>query len=95
MSGKVFPKDTSDWKFMFPNVPNKLRELHQKNYKIIIFTNQGPIGRGKLKVFDFKKKIEAIVRKLRIPVQVFIATMDDIYRKPRTGMWEYFEQNVG
>lgn len=93
-SGNVYAKDFRDWKLAFNNVTVKLKELHEDGYKIVIFTNQGGIGRGKIRVSDFKKKIEAIVRKLQVPVQVFIANMDDIYRKPRIGMWQHFVEHV-
>lgn len=35
------------WKLLFPNVPMKLSELEKEGYKIVIFSNQGDIGRTK------------------------------------------------
>lgn len=93
-SGHVFARDVGDWKIAFGPVVEKLKELYENNFKIIFFTNQSGIGRGTLRASDFKKKIESIVRKLSIPVQVFIATKDDIYRKPRPGMWRHFVEHV-
>lgn len=93
-SGHVFAKDPGDWKIAFGSVLSKLKELDANDFKVVLFTNQSGIGRGTLRLSDFKKKIESIVRKLSIPVQVFIAAMDDIYRKPRPGMWRHFVEHV-
>ncbi|XP_015114383.1 uncharacterized protein F21D5.5 isoform X3 [Diachasma alloeum] len=89
-SGLVFPKDLNDWKILFPGIPGKLKELHADGYKIVIFTNQGGLGLGKSKPNDFKQKIERVVKRLGVPIQVFIATARDSYRKPVTGMWDRF-----
>lgn len=91
-SGLVFPKDCNDWQLLYPDVPGKLKKLYSEGYKIVIFTNQGRLGSGKMKVNDFKGKIEKIVQKLGIPIQAFIATGEGIYRKPATGMWEALEE---
>lgn len=96
-SGNVFPKTIDDWQIIFPEVPDKLKSLHKDAFKICFFTNQGGIARGKIKLDDFKGKIKQIVAKLGIPIQVFIAVGDGLYRKPRTGMWEHLknEMNCG
>ncbi|XP_034952150.1 uncharacterized protein F21D5.5 [Chelonus insularis] len=87
-SGAVFPKNTDDWKLLYPQIPKKLKELYDSDFKIVIFTNQNGVGTGKINLNDFKSKIEAVVKKLGVPIQVFIATSKDHYRKPITGMWE-------
>ena len=33
-SGKVFPKDLHDWKFLFPEVPGRLKQLNKDGYKV-------------------------------------------------------------
>uniref|UniRef100_A0AAG5DNA9 PNK FHA domain-containing protein n=1 Tax=Anopheles atroparvus TaxID=41427 RepID=A0AAG5DNA9_ANOAO len=87
-SGNVFPKSIDDWQIAFPEVPGKLKALHKNGFKLVIFTNQAGIGKGKVRIEDFRQKIEALVRKLSVPIQVFISTGSGKYRKPRTGMWE-------
>ncbi|XP_012253924.2 uncharacterized protein F21D5.5 isoform X1 [Athalia rosae] len=87
-SGHVFPKDHSDWQLLYSEVPGKLKQLHKNGYKIVIFTNQGFLSLGKWKPNDFKEKIERIVTRIGIPMQVFIATGKSLYRKPMTGMWD-------
>ncbi|XP_038209815.1 uncharacterized protein F21D5.5 isoform X2 [Zerene cesonia] len=87
-SGKVHPVDTNDWQIIFPCVPHKLAEKHKDGYKIVLLSNQSPIGSGRVKIEDFKKKIEGVVAKLDVPAQVYIATGKGFFRKPATGMWD-------
>lgn len=93
-SGKVHPVDTKDWQLTFHEVPRKLKEYLDKGYKIVIMTNQAPIGKGRVKIEDFKIKIEKIQEKIQVPVQVFIATGKGIYRKPTIGMWRTLIEKV-
>ncbi|XP_058065579.1 uncharacterized protein F21D5.5 [Anopheles bellator] len=86
-SGNVFPKSIDDWQIAFPEVPGKLKSLNKSGFKLVILTNQAGIGKGKLRIEDFRQKIESLIRKLGVPMQVFISTGSGIYRKPRTGMW--------
>uniref|UniRef100_A0A182QB07 PNK FHA domain-containing protein n=1 Tax=Anopheles farauti TaxID=69004 RepID=A0A182QB07_9DIPT len=87
-SGNVFPKSIDDWQIAFSEVPNKLKTLHRNGFKLVIFTNQAGIGKGKVRIEDFRQKIESLVRKLGVPMQVFISTGPGVYRKPRIGMWQ-------
>lgn len=91
-SGLVFPKDYDDWQLLYADVPNKLKELHKSSYKIVIFTNQASIGSGKANANSFKKKLKNIVQKIGVPMQIFIATGNSIYRKPAPGMWQKLQE---
>ncbi|XP_053609861.1 uncharacterized protein F21D5.5 [Plodia interpunctella] len=91
-SGKVHPVDTGDWQIAFPPVSQKLKEKHMEGFKIVILSNQAPIGNGRVRIQDFKKKIENIVKKLAVPIQVYLATGKGIYRKPLTGMWKFLTE---
>lgn len=93
-SGKVFPVDYKDWKISFPEVTKNIKELSQNGYKIVIFTNQGGIGLNKVNEEPFKKKVENIIDIIKTPVQVFVATKSDKYRKPAPGMWNIFTIDV-
>ncbi|KAM8706618.1 hypothetical protein ACLKA7_010822 [Drosophila subpalustris] len=93
-SGNVFPKNTDDWQIIFPEVPEKLQRLHKDGFKICFFTNQAGIARGKVDLNDFKLKVKNIVKKLNVPVQVFIAIGSGYYRKPLPGMWEHLKNEM-
>lgn len=53
--GKGFPQHSGDWKILFGDgsvVKGKLQELHKEGYKLVVFTNQGGVSKGKISVRD-------------------------------------------
>ncbi|KAM3615776.1 uncharacterized protein V6R79_007629 [Siganus canaliculatus] len=88
-SGKVFPTSPDDWKILYPEIQPKLASLLKKGHKVVFFTNQMGIAKGKLRPEVFKSKVEDILTTLQLSVQVFVATAPGIYRKPVMGMWNY------
>lgn len=87
-SGKVFPTDVDDWKLAFGTVITTVKAKYNDGFKIVILTNQAGVTSGKTKVADIKKKIENIIKALGVPVQAFVATGDNCFRKPLIGMWQ-------
>lgn len=86
-STKKFAIDEFDWKFKFDNVVKKLRDLHDGDYKIVIFTNQMGLMKRKDGISKFQHKINAIAKELNIPLTIFASLHDDYYRKPNPTMF--------
>ncbi|XP_057664502.1 uncharacterized protein F21D5.5 [Diorhabda carinulata] len=91
-SGAKFPKDFDDWVLNYNDIPQKLQILYEGGYKITFFTNQAGIGKDTTKIKNFKTKMENLVKKLSIPVQIFVALGKTKYRKPIPGMWDKLVQ---
>ena len=92
-SGEKFPRNRTDWAWWAPEVPTMLKKLHGLGYKIIIFSNQGGITKGKQNESDITGKITDMSAELGIPIQAFCAKSDDIYRKPSTAMFTAFREH--
>ena len=91
-SNRIFPKDENDWKFLFGEITiSKLREIN-KNYQIVIFTNQKGISKGRTTIEQISKKIYDIEKSLDINLDVVISSKSDYYRKPLTGMWRFYKK---
>ena len=89
-SNSRFPRHRSDWRWLHPEVPLKLRQLYQSGYKLAIFTNQRGISLGQTTAAAITGKISDLLAQLGCPAQAFVATDDDSFRKPNTGMWAKF-----
>lgn len=90
-TGKVFPTGPDDWRLLYPEVLSKLRQLFEEDYKIVFFTNQRGLGKDSAAFTNFKSKIQNVIAKIGVPVQVYISTGSGINRKPAPGMWNYLE----
>lgn len=64
---------SKEWRWWDVTVPQKLREIHQEGFKIVIFTNQDKITRGKVTIDELKTRFTEIYNELKIPFQVFAA----------------------
>lgn len=93
-SGAKFAKNAYDWAWWHESVPAKLQSLHKEGYRIVVCTNQGGVATGKTRVGDLKIKFKDIAAAAEVPMIFFGATHEDKYRKPATGMFDFFEGTV-
>lgn len=70
----------------------------------MLLSNQGAISlkdnskslqKDSISLLNFKVQLGAVLRQLDLPVSIYAATAQDIYRKPRTGMWREMLQDHG
>ncbi|KAK4693241.1 bifunctional polynucleotide phosphatase/kinase, partial [Lecanoromycetidae sp. Uapishka_2] len=102
-SGNVFAKDASDWKWWHLSVPSTLKQLYADGYAIVILTNQGSVSlrndpktvkADQKSLTAFKTKVTAVFSHFDFPIALLAATARDRYRKPRTGMWDEFFEDL-
>ncbi|RLN97289.1 hypothetical protein BBJ28_00011401 [Nothophytophthora sp. Chile5] len=95
-SGKRFAQNKEDWKWFHPTlVRDKLAQLVGDGYMLVIFSNQNGIAKGKVSAAEVQRKVEAIVKKLDLPMLVFLGTDDNLMRKPRVGAWKEMLKLLG
>eukprot|EP00158_Paraphelidium_tribonemae_P005115 Partr_v1_DN27169_c0_g1_i2_m16179 putative polynucleotide kinase 3'-phosphatase len=91
-SGRTYARDENDWALLHArHVPSKLKSLHDDGFRLVIFSNQAGLTSEKpLNVF--KRKLEMVVDRLDLPIEIFAACARDHNRKPRIGMFERYLQ---
>ena len=87
-SGAKFAQSQFDWRFIYNNTKEELIKLRKEN-NLVIFTNQKGLNTPE-KIKQFNTKINDIYKELRFEISIFVATEDDIFRKPHTGMYKLF-----
>ena len=92
-SGRTFSTGRSDWVFFDNSVPKKLKDLHVSGTKIVFFTNQAGLEKGKTDCKQLLLKFEDVINAVGVPIQVFICPGNNHYRKPSTEMWKFMEKN--
>lgn len=93
-SGRTFPTNDQDWRILYTEIPSKLQSMQAEGYRILIFTNQKGIQQGHQDKKGMQNKIKAILTELNINALVMVSCGDDEFRKPCTGMWDYFIKNL-
>ena len=87
ISGKAFPVNQDDWKLLDNTFPKLISNIVQKGYRFVIISNQMGISKGRVCIDEIKHRFNESIKKINVPCLILIATHDDIYRKPRTGLW--------
>jgi len=84
----VWPKSPEDITLL-PNRLSKLKELKDKGFTLVIFTNQKSTTDNK-KEFN-KSRVNNLIKMLGLPVIALISLSDDQYRKPNVRMYKLLE----
>lgn len=85
-SGRVFPTDEHDWTWWHPSVPDQVRALVSSGASVVVLSNQRHVKDPAA----LQRKMDAILTALKVSVTVLFSLEDDVYRKPRPGMWEWY-----
>lgn len=89
-SGKTFAVDGSDWKFWHPDVVSTLRAWHDdQRYAIAFISNQAGVQNGKTSIPELQGKVDKIIDAIGLPVDFICSLDNDLFRKPRPGMWHF------
>jgi bifunctional polynucleotide phosphatase/kinase len=89
-SGKPYPIDGEfDWEFNYSNIKDVLNNYLEDNFCIIIITNQKNLK--KRGITEWCNKLKEIIKQLDIPIKVYASILDNIYRKPNIGFFEFFK----
>jgi bifunctional polynucleotide phosphatase/kinase len=103
-TGNKWTRSASGWKWWHNSIPTKLKELHAEGFLIILLSNQSTISlkdnpkllqKDSISLINFKNQLLAILRQFDLPISVYAATGQDVYRKPRTGMWREMLNDYG
>jgi bifunctional polynucleotide phosphatase/kinase len=79
--GKTFPTDIHDWEWLYPNIPDRIKQYYADGFMIVIFTNQSK---------DWKhEQIQLVTATLNIPVFIVIAKEKCDY-KPNPSLFNIF-----
>lgn len=92
-SGGTHVSHATDWTWLNPKIKEAITILHETCYRIVIFTNQRGIEKGKRTINDFRHQIDLISADLGFQPTVLVATSNDKWRKPSPHMWWYLRDN--
>ena len=79
----------SPWTWLYPNTVERIKQVSQAGWHMVIFTNRGDAKSEKMKELT-RQKIDKVVAGLGIEIDVFVATAKDSNRKPDDGMFKLF-----
>ncbi len=102
-SGLMFARGEDDWRWWHASVPSRLKQLDAEGYAIVVVSNQAAVSLrpdpktpNKMRSLNkIKAKVTAVFTALDLGMSFYAATAHDIYRKPRSGMWEQLLRDYG
>lgn len=83
-NGNTYPKNSDDWQWLYPCIPEVIRKYYNNGYCIVIFTNQN-------RTFKLEQ-IYNVMNILDIPYKVYIGKNKE-YKKPSRYMFDLFINN--
>ncbi len=89
-NGKKFSDTDTDWEVNDKSIKDKLEKLREEKYYLVIISNQKGISNGKVSIDTFKSKLDKIVNLFGLDFIILCSLEDDLYRKPRTALWDEF-----
>ena len=73
--GRTFPSNIEDWEWLYPSIPERIKQYYEEGFMIVIFTNQSKSWKH--------EQIQVVANMMDIPMFVVIATEKGDY-KPNT-----------
>lgn len=89
-SGNIFPKDESDWTFLYDSIPTIIHSMIDNGYCIIIITNQYGLSNSNMKKDQWMIKLQSIFNTLNVYGMICCATQKNRYRKPLPAFYDEF-----
>ena len=87
-SGNIHPKNEHDWQWL-ADVRERLRTLAKAGFSVVIISNQG--SKNPAKIEQFRNRVDLISSEIDNPFLSMAGLGDSRYRKPQTGMWEFYK----
>lgn len=91
---RTHPKDKNDFELVFPNIIEKMKDLHKQGFIILVFSNQDDLinkpEKKEIVLYRIQTLYDQVFQANSIPVQFFISTGRDYCRKPNTGLMDFF-----
>ena len=75
--GRTFPTNIDDWEWLYPSIPDKIKDYYASGFMIVIFTNQSKLWKH--------EQIKNVMKSLEIPVFIVVAT-DKCEYKPNASL---------
>lgn len=73
--GKTFPTSKDDWQWLYPEVPEKIKQYYERGFMVVVFTNQSKPWKC--------EQIQSVMELLDIPLFIVVA-MNKCDYKPNT-----------
>ena len=95
LQGRVHARDSNDITLWNPIVPDKLLELSQNNFKLVLVTNQNEILENSKKNEIWNGKLDFLKKNLFYQKFSIIASVKkDCHRKPNLGLFHFLEEKT-